>query len=137
MKVTDGQGNTVIEALPSKRTFNHTWGLDVRLFVDGRLKPGVRDDILAQFSRFCATHGYQGWRRWGKIVLFGSEASEFTGPGRIGNSDFDLSLGIYYPIFRVANPTMSDYTDEEIARLLTQQMHAELNDPEHYFEVSD
>lgn len=118
---------------PSQRIFGPTYGLDTRLFDDDRLKPAIRRAIIDQFESFCERHGYRNWKRWAKIIFFGSEASEWSGPGRIGNNDFDLSIGLHYPTLRKANPILTGRGDEEIAALFTEQMHAELNDPQHVF----
>lgn len=120
---------------PHERLFNRTYGLDKRLWEGDRLKKPIRADIMATFDAFCARHGLVGHERWSKIVFFGSEASMWSGPGRIGNNDFDLSIGVDYPVFRRENPRFAAMQDQEIASMLTEQMHRELNDPQHYFEV--
>lgn len=122
--------------VPTQRLFGPTYGLDHRLFDGEHLKADIRDDIIRHFSDFCERHGYAEWMRWARLFFFGSEASEWTSPIGEGNGDFDLSLGIRYDLFRHANPRYGDLGDEEIARMFTEQMHAELNDPDKHFEVS-
>jgi hypothetical protein len=131
----DGLRRQARYTAPRKRLFGPTYGLDSRLFDGDQLKKAVREDVITRFGVFCDQHGYSGWRQWAKIVFFGSEASEWTDPHRHGNNDFDLSIGIHYPLFREHNPVFYDAaTDEEIAHLFTEQMHAELNDPQHQFD---
>jgi hypothetical protein len=123
--------------LPSARLFGPTYGLDKRLFVGDELRPEIRRDIVGKFSDFCAAHEYPNWSDWAKIVFFGSEASTWTSKDLIGNSDFDLSIGIEYSRFRAAVPKAQAVSDELIANTLTEEMHAELNDPDTYFELAD
>lgn len=121
--------------IPDKRVFTHTCGLDHRLFDGEHLRPEVRSDVLGRFTAFCARRGYREWSRWGRLVFFGSEASEWTSMSLEGNGDFDLSLGVNYPVFRECNPAYTSMIDQEIADMFTQQMHADLNDSQHYFTV--
>lgn len=125
------------EFTPTKRIFGPTFGLDHRLFDGEHLKPEVRAAVLSKFDQFCQDHGYRDWRRWGRLIFFGSEASEWTSPTLEGNGDFDLSLGIDFLIFREMHPAFQELTDPEIADTFTEQMHAELNDPDYWFEVAD
>lgn len=118
---------------PHDRVFGPTFGLDHRLWDGEKLKEPVRADIMKRFGVFCIHHEYKYWSKWAKIVFFGSEASEWTGPGTIGNGDFDLSIGIEYDIFRSHNGDYTALPDEEIAGMFTKHMHAELNDPEHVY----
>lgn len=119
---------------PKKRLFGPTYGLDTRLWDGKKLKQSVRQDVLATFAAFCRRHDYRAFREWARVVFFGSEASEWTSKDLRGNNDFDLSIGIEYTIFRSANPSFRDATDEQIAAAMTREMHAELNDPAKTFE---
>lgn len=119
---------------PRERLFGPTFGLDTRLWdEDQNLRDSVRMDVITRFDAFCHNHGYEGWHRWAKIVFFGSEASEWTSRSRVGNGDFDLSIGIHYPALRAMVPGFDGLADEIIAAGMTQEMHAELNDPQHEF----
>lgn len=118
---------------PRERLFGRTYGLDKRIWDGETLKEPVRADILATFDRFCTRHGLSGHERWAKVVFFGSEASNWSGPQLRGNGDFDLSIGLHYDRFRAANPAFADDADAEIADSLTRLMHLELNDPQHRF----
>lgn len=119
---------------PKERLFGPTFGLDTRLWdEDQNLRDSVRMDVITRFDAFCHNHGYEGWHRWAKIVFFGSEASEWTSRSRVGNGDFDLSIGIHYPALRATVPGFDGLADEIIAAGMTQEMHAELNDPQHEF----
>jgi hypothetical protein len=119
---------------PTKRLFGPTFGLDTRIWDGEKLRKSIRDDIIGRFDAFCARHGYADWRRWAKIVFFGSEASEWTSKSLHGNNDFDLSIGIHYPMIRISVPHFGPaVSDTEISDTFTQQMHAELNDPQHRF----
>jgi hypothetical protein len=118
---------------PRERLFGRTYGLDTRIWEDARLKEPVRTDIMASFDAFCTRHGYVGHETWAKVVFFGSEASTWTSKTLHGNNDFDLSIGIHYMRFRESNPSFLGATDDQIATGLTQQMHAELNDPQKRF----
>lgn len=118
---------------PRQRLFGPTYGLDTRLFDGDKLRPEVRASVIRQFTEFCERHGYREWPRWAKIVFFGSEASEWTAPDRHGNNDFDLSIGLFYFMFRLHYHPDLYASDEDIAARFTQEMHAELNDPQHRF----
>lgn len=118
---------------PTQRLFGPTFGLDARLWEGDKLRPAVREDVISRFDAFCHEYGYEGWHRWAKIVFFGSEASEWTSKALVGNGDFDLSIGIHYPALRAIVPGFEGLSDEIIAAGLTQEMHAELNDPQHRF----
>lgn len=124
--------------LPSQRLFGPTYGLDHRLFDGDKLRPEVRKAIIAKFANFCDRHHYWGaWGNWAKIVFFGSEASTWTSPDLEGNNDFDLSIGIEYDRFRELVPVARGVSDELIANALTEEMHAELNDPDTFYELAD
>jgi hypothetical protein len=127
---------TAARFTPSKRVFTHTDGLDHRLFDGEHLRPEVRLDVIQKFTLFCLAHDYREFSSWAKLVFFGSEASEWTSLDLEGNGDFDLSLGVDFSVFRNANPRYGQITDTAIAQMLTDQMHRELNDPQHYFEVN-
>jgi hypothetical protein len=118
---------------PHARLFGPTFGLDTRLFDGEHLRPQVRVDVITRFDTFCHEHGYEGWHRWAKVVFFGSQASAWTSKTLVGNGDFDLSIGLHYQALRATVPGFEVGSDAEIADMFTQQMHAELNDPEHAF----
>lgn len=118
---------------PKQRLFGPTYGLDTRLWDGEQLKAAVRASVIRQFTEFCDRHGYRDWPHWARIVFFGSEASEWTAPDRHGNNDFDLSIGIHYFSFRLHNHADLYTSDADIAARFTQEMHAELNDPQHRF----
>lgn len=118
---------------PHERVFSRTYGLDKRLWEDGKLRQPIRVDIMATFAAFCHKHWLAGHESWSRIVFFGSEASEWTSKDLIGNDDFDLSIGIQYDLFRARNESFADKSDAEIADWLTRAMHAELNDPQKTF----
>lgn len=126
-------GRTARYTAPTQRLFGPTYGLDTRLWDGEQLKLSVRASIVRQFTEFCDRHGYRDWPHWARIVFFGSEASEWTAPDRHGNNDFDLSIGIHYFSFRLHNTGDLYTSDADIAARFTQEMHAELNDPEHTF----
>lgn len=123
--------------LPTSRVFGPTYGLDHRLFEGEHLRPEVRAAVMGKFEDFCRRHGFTDWQEWGRLVFFGSEASEWTSPDLEGNNDFDLSFGINFPVFKERYPRYASLQDAEIARLFTDQMHSELNDPGCWFEVPD
>jgi GNAT superfamily N-acetyltransferase/mRNA-degrading endonuclease YafQ of YafQ-DinJ toxin-antitoxin module len=118
---------------PHARLFGPTYGLDTRLWDGEQLKLAVRASIVRQFTEFCERHGYRDWPHWARIVFFGSEASEWTAPDRHGNNDFDLSIGIQYFSYRLHNHADLYTSDVDIAARFTEEMHAELNDPQHTF----
>jgi GNAT superfamily N-acetyltransferase len=118
---------------PHERVFTHTCGLDHSLFdSNGKLYPQIRADLLATFRDFCVRHDYRDFSKWSKLIFFGSEASEWTSETLEGNGDFDLSLGVEYNDFKETNPRYAGLTDSEIADMFTQQMHAELNNPDYH-----
>jgi GNAT superfamily N-acetyltransferase len=133
-KRPDGTTITARYTAPRDRLFGPTYGLDTRLFdEDDCLRDSIRMDVITQFDDFCRRHGYKGWASWAKIVFFGSEASNWTSRARVGNGDFDLSIGLHYSTLRAAVPGFDGIADEIIAAEFTQQLHAELNDPQHVF----
>jgi GNAT superfamily N-acetyltransferase len=118
---------------PHERLFGRTYGLDVRLWENDKLKASIRADIMTTFDAFCIRHKFARHERWAKIVFFGSEASTWTSKDLRGNSDFDLSIGLEYNVLREANPQFKPFSDLEIADAFTQLMHAELNNPQKTF----
>lgn len=119
-------------SLPSQRLFGPTFGLDHRLFDGDKLRPNIRADILSMFGGFCAAHGYGGWLSWAKVYFAGSEASRWTSPSLVGNSDFDILVGVKYDQFRRDNPQHSGLSDEDISTRLTKEMHEALNNPQYH-----
>jgi hypothetical protein len=118
---------------PHERLFGRTYGLDVRLWENDKLKAPIRTDIMATFDTFCIRHKFARHETWAKIVFFGSEASTWTSKDLRGNSDFDLSIGIEYDNLRASNPKFKPFSDLEIADAFTQLMHAELNNQQKTF----
>ena len=115
---------------PSQRLFGPTYGLDRRLWTpEKKLKPEVRAFLLRKVGSFFLRHYGPGWDKWAKIYFAGSEASLWTGPDLIGNSDFDTLIGIDYPAMRKAVPALVHQTNQQITDLLNSQYRAKLNDP--------
>lgn len=102
---------------------------DQRLFNGDQLKPEVRAKILNDFYKFCIRHGYNNFADWAIVYFAGSEASKFLGPESVGNNDFDLLVGVDYEKFKASNPSYEVLNNVEIAKMLTDEMHQELNNP--------
>lgn len=109
---------------PTERLFAPTKDhLDETLF-DGqeRMRPEVRKEILKVTDHFFDTHGYTGHERWARVFLAGSQASYWG-----GNHDFDLLIGINYPIFRQVHPELDHLSDAEVDRHFNEQLRDDFN----------
>lgn len=109
---------------PTERLFAPTKDhLDETLF-DGQegMRPEVRKEILKVTDHFFDTHGYTGHERWARVFLAGSQASYWG-----GNHDFDLLIGINYPIFRQAHPELDHLSDVEVDRRFNEQLRDDFN----------
>ena len=109
---------------PTERLFAPTKDhLDETLFDEQeRMRPKVRKEILRITDHFFDTHGYTGHERWARVFLAGSQASYWG-----GNHDFDLLIGINYPIFRQANPGLNHFSDAEVDRHFNEQLRDDFN----------
>lgn len=109
---------------PTERLFAPTKGhLDETLFDEQeRMRPEVRKEILKVTDHFFDTHGYTGHERWARVFLAGSQASYWG-----GNHDFDLLIGINYPVFRQANPGLNHFSDAEVDRHFNEQLRDDFN----------
>lgn len=109
---------------PTERLFAPTKDhLDETLFDEQeRMRPEVRKEILKVTDHFFDTHGYTGHERWARVFLAGSQASYWG-----GNHDFDLLIGINYPIFRQAHPELGHLSDVEVDRRFNEQLRDDFN----------
>ena len=109
---------------PTERLFAPTKDhLDETLFDEQeRMRPKVRKEILKVTDHFFDTHGYTGHERWARVFLAGSQASYWG-----GNHDFDLLIGINYPIFRQAHPELDHLSDAEVDRRFNEQLRDDFN----------
>lgn len=109
---------------PTERLFAPTKEhLDETLFDEQeRMRPEVRKEILRVTDHFFDTHGYTGHERWARVFLAGSQASYWG-----GNHDFDLLIGINYPIFRQAHPELDHLSDVEVDRRFNEQLRDDFN----------
>lgn len=109
---------------PTERLFAPTKDrLDETLFDEQeRMRPEVRKEILKVTDHFFDTHGYTGHERWARVFLAGSQASYWG-----GNHDFDLLIGINYPIFRQAHPELDHLSDVEVDRRFNEQLRDDFN----------
>lgn len=81
---------------PKSRVFGPTYGLDHRLFTGEKLKPEVRTAVLARLGPVIEPLLGEDWKRYTKVYLAGSEASEWTSETLEGNGDFDTLIGVDY-----------------------------------------
>ena len=109
---------------PTERLFAPTKDhLDETLFDEQeRMRPEVRKEILKVTDHFFDTHGYTGHERWARVFLAGSQASYWG-----GNHDFDLLIGINYPIFRQVHPELDHLSDAEVDRHFNEQLRDDFN----------
>lgn len=115
---------------PHERVFGRTWGMDRRLWEpSGQLKADVRVFLLRKVGRWLSGHYGPGWEHWARIYFAGSEASMWTGPDLVGNSDFDTLIGINYAAMRKAVPALAHASNARITDMLNDQLKAELRDP--------
>lgn len=125
-----GEAGKEARFTPHERVFGRTWGMDRRLWEpSGALKPDVRVYLLRKVGKFLSGHYGPGWEHWARIYFAGSEASMWTGPDRIGNSDFDTLIGVNYPAMRKAVPALAHASNARITDMLNDQLKAELRDP--------
>jgi hypothetical protein len=108
-------------ALPTKRIFGPTFGLDHRLFDGDQLKPDVTHYVLSTLDGFWRPRYGAGWRRWARVYLAGSEASEWTSATQEGNNDFDVLIGVHYARAREDVPAFLALSPEQI----TDRLNAE------------
>jgi 8-oxo-dGTP diphosphatase len=123
---------------PSQRIFGPTYGLDHRLFDGDKLRPEVRQLILERIDKVLSPllsgggtweNSYRGgWGDFTRIYLAGSEASEWTGPDKEGNGDFDTLVGVQFSFARDRNPELADKTDLEIADEINKVLRAQYNE---------
>jgi GNAT superfamily N-acetyltransferase len=103
---------------PTKRLFGPTFGLDRRLFDGEHLKADVTHYVLGTLDGFWRPVYGAGWKRWARVYLAGSEASEWTSETLEGNNDFDILVGVEYDRARADVPLFADASDEEITQAL-------------------
>lgn len=104
----------VAAELPTRRLFGPTYGLDHRLFDGDQLRPDVTHYVLGTLDGFWRPLYGAGWRRWARVYLAGSEASEWTSETLEGNNDFDVLVGVHYDRARADVPAFAGLTDEDI-----------------------
>jgi 2'-5' RNA ligase len=126
------------EWLPS----GHYWGPnsphpDQRLFDGDKLRPEIREDILKRLGAFFDKHGYRGWQEWAKVYFAGSEAAKWVNPDGIGNGDFDILIGIHWPVFREQHPESADKNDLQVTTEMTDGLWKEANVEGYYFTLAD
>lgn len=111
---------------PNQRLFAPTKGdVDPRLFDESnrQMLPRVRSEILSLTDGFFASHGYGVRPSWARVFLAGSQASEWW-----GNRDFDILIGINYPLFRDARPQDAALSDKEVDDRFNVQLRDDFND---------
>jgi GNAT superfamily N-acetyltransferase len=119
--------------LPTKRLFGPTYGLDHRLFDGDCLRDDVTEYVLGTLGRFWEPLYGPNWRKWARVYLAGSEASEWTSETLEGNNDFDVLIGIEYDDMRddmKSRPGLDTLfgmmSDEQVTNALNQQFRAGL-----------
>lgn len=106
--------------------FGPVHGLDPRLFVNGKLKDWVADDIeMLVFDFFKDKLHLEGIEAWLHIWLAGSGVS-FQWAG-VEPSDLDCLIGIHWTQFRQTNGDFRGLTDGEIAGWLNNNLYTGLN----------
>lgn len=114
-------------ALPTKRIFGPTFGLDHRLFDGEHLKADVTHYVLSTLDAFWRPVYGAGWQRWARVYLAGSEASEWTSKVLEGNNDFDVLIGVHYDRMRESlGGLIAMMTDEQITNALNTQFRESL-----------
>lgn len=118
---------------PHERIFGPTYGLDHRLFDEnGELRPEVRAAVLERMDQAIRVDSsIAGTDQQDALTLYlaGSEASEWTGPDREGNGDFDVLVDIDYDAWRgYGNSSQAREPDEQITVRFNQAMRRSFND---------
>jgi 2'-5' RNA ligase len=143
--VSHDDGTTVSDHPVTPYTHDHEWlpqgkywgpnsaQNDQRLFVGSQLRPEVREDILTRVGGFFASHGYQGWRNWARVYFAGSEAAKWAP----FNGDFDVLIGVNWPVFHQENPTYADKGDLQMATAMTDGLWQTANVNGYYFTLAD
>lgn len=99
-------------------------GLDPRLFKSGKLDTSIRSSILSLLLNQLDKR-YTGASAWTTAWLAGSGVS-FNWTAQRDPADLDCIVGINYPSFRAANPNYRGLSDAEIASMLNDEFHQEL-----------
>jgi hypothetical protein len=99
-------------------------GLDPRLFVNGKLRPNVRNAIMQTLlghvnSRFAGSNG------WMHAWLAGSGVS-YQWAAHRDPGDLDCLVGVDFPRFREANPNYRGLSDKEISKLFNEGFYKDL-----------
>lgn len=110
---------------PKERLFAPTKdGVDPRLFdADRKMLPWIRQEVLGEVADFYERHGYGSDAGWARVYLAGSQASEWY-----GNNDFDILVGINYPLFRASHPDLARLSDAEIGHRMNVGFANDFND---------
>ena len=98
--------------------------LDPSIFHGTRMHADVRQWILSTVIGFLSQK-YVDPESWVRVWLAGSAASYQWAASR-EPGDLDVLLGVDYVRFRQANPTFSQLSDSEIARMMNADFHDEL-----------
>lgn len=113
---------TLHVAVPTRRIFGPTFGLDKRLFDGDALKADVSHYILSTLDGFWRPIYGPGWMRWARVYFAGSEASEWTSKTLEGNNDFDVLIGIHYDRMRESlGGLIAMMSNEQITNALNTQ----------------
>lgn len=103
---------------------------DQRLFDGDHLRPEVSHDVMARVGSSLSR--YKGWPTWTKVYFAGSEAATWEP----FNGDFDILIGIDWPVFRKDNPKVTG-TDAVIAQEMTDDLWHHTNVKDFYFDLDD
>lgn len=110
---------------------------DQRLFDGDRLRPEVRKDVLDRLGAFFDAHGYKGWREWTKVYFAGSQAAKWLDADGKGNGDFDILIGINWPLFRDGHPEFEGKSDLQVTTAMTDGLWKTANVNGYYFTLAD
>lgn len=139
----EDDGSTVSDHPVTPYEHVHTWlpqgrywgpnssTLDQRLFQGDHLRPEIREDVLGKVNTYLRD-GYTDWPTWTKVYFAGSQAAQWLDNDGHGNGDFDVLIGIDWPVFHQLNLKVRG-TDEEIARRMTTGMWHSINKDGDYF----
>lgn len=110
---------------------------DQRLFDGSKLRPEVRQEVLGRVGDWFEHNGYQDWREWLRVYFAGSQAAKWLDKDGKGNGDFDVLLGIHWPVFREAHPEAAGKNDLQVTTAMTDGLWHHANVDNLYVTLAD
>ena len=96
--------------------------LQPNIYQGGIMRPEIREGILEILDAFWKPR-YPNWKAWSHVYHAGSGASYWWD----SDVDFDVLIGIDKEMLDLDRPQNAPFTEEEVCRTLTAELHRELN----------